>query len=37
MSDTERPYQIKPELDELEQHGFVYLVSDGKNAEVRLP
>jgi len=28
---------VRDELDELERHGFVYLVGDGDSAEVRLP
>jgi predicted ArsR family transcriptional regulator len=28
---------VREELAELEQHGFIYLVGDGDDAEVRLP
>jgi predicted transcriptional regulator len=28
---------VREELNELEQHGFIYLVGDGDDAEVRLP
>jgi len=28
---------VRDELNELERHGFVYLVGDGDSAEVRLP
>jgi predicted ArsR family transcriptional regulator len=28
---------VRDELDELERHGFVYLVGNGDSAEVRLP
>jgi len=28
---------VREELNELERHGFVYLVGDGDSAEVRLP
>jgi Mn-dependent DtxR family transcriptional regulator len=28
---------VREELNELERHGFVYLVGDGAGAEVRLP
>jgi Mn-dependent DtxR family transcriptional regulator len=28
---------VREELNELERHGFVYLVGDGDDAEVRLP
>jgi predicted ArsR family transcriptional regulator len=28
---------VREELNELERHGFIYLVGDGGDAEVRLP
>jgi len=28
---------VREELNELERHGFVYLVGDGDDAEVKLP
>jgi len=28
---------VREELNELERHGFIYLVGDGDSAEVRLP
>jgi len=28
---------VDDEIDELERHGFVYLVGDGDSAEVRMP
>jgi hypothetical protein len=28
---------VREELNELERHGFIYLVGDGDDAEVRLP